>query len=413
VYWIKAKAPSGIFSIHNLGESAITKAKSGGTISVNDLKDGEYLSAFVMANKAGYLDAISNVATAEKKPVDPNGTDPNDPDPIDPNDPPTPLYTHPDLLWSDEFNGDSLDLTKWNYDYGDGGHYGNGGWGNGEQQFYTPDNVSVKDGKLVIEGKRVKTDEERAKYNGMDFSSGKILTGGTLNLDGTTHPPKFTVQMGRVEARMKLPRGIGLWPAFWMLGSNISQYSGAAGTNFVGWPRCGEIDIMESNGINDDALYPRGQPFYSTVPGDDRSWANTVGNRYGVCIHAGEAYDPGYWLRGADYDHASSLATEYNVYGVKWNTEKMIFYFNDTEVCELIWAEQEEREMANQGRPAYTNAFYKDFYIIFNLAICGGYLGWIDKGLVLSMIDDYPYEDRCLMVDWVRVYRWSGEDDEK
>ena len=118
------------------------------------------------------------------------------------------------LVWEENFDSKTLDLTSWNFDIG------NGcpdlcGWGNNERQLYTETNHTLKDGNLIIQ----------AKLENEVFTSTKITTKG-----------KKQFQYGRFEARAKLPVGHGLWPAFWMLGSNISS---------VGWPKCGEIDILE------------------------------------------------------------------------------------------------------------------------------------------------------------------------
>ena len=124
------------------------------------------------------------------------------------------------LLWSEEFNyKGKLDSTKWNYETGDGCPH-NCGWGNNEVQVYSNDlkNVHVENGSLFIEA---------IKTNGK-WTSGRITTQAKYNF---TH--------GRLEFRAKLPKGKGTWPALWMLGESISK---------VGWPACGEVDVMEHVG---------------------------------------------------------------------------------------------------------------------------------------------------------------------
>ena len=118
------------------------------------------------------------------------------------------------LVWSDEFNGDVLDLTSWNFELGDGCP-DLCGWGNNERQVYTKENHRLEDGKLII----------TAKKEGDRYTSTRITTQG-----------KHEFQYGRMEARAKVALGQGIWPAFWMLGSDIKE---------VGWPACGEIDILE------------------------------------------------------------------------------------------------------------------------------------------------------------------------
>ncbi|MEN3323679.1 glycoside hydrolase family 16 protein [Mariniflexile soesokkakense] len=128
----------------------------------------------------------------------------------------------PQLIWSDEFNTDGApDTSKWGYDIGNGVN----GWGNGEKQYYTnrSDNVRVENGVLKIIAKK-------ENYQGFEYTSTRLLTKG-----------KFDFTYGRVDVRAKLPSGSGTWPAIWMLGANIDS---------VGWPACGEIDIMEHWGHN-------------------------------------------------------------------------------------------------------------------------------------------------------------------
>ena len=356
-------------------------------------------------------------------------------------------YTHPDLVWADEFNGDTLDLTKWNYDWAKGDQYGNGGWGNGEFQYYHPDNVSVKDGKLIIEV----TQQDRCvcgevhtvnynnaanqyigKYTYGGYKSGKITTAGTKNLDGSFEPVKYMVAAGhRLEASIKVPRGRAFWPAFWGLGANVNEENSGSG-KVMGWPRCGEIDIMETSGVRDKV--------------------------YGVHLHAGMTYMDGYWNVGGDYEHETSLADDFYVYGVKWDDKDIIFYLQNKEQTETLyeWAlnyeEREEIEANNHGGrwTAFTDTFYtQDFSIIFNFAISGAYTAdhynpytdelsdnggrhthwdswnsaWVqddnipvtwavppkDSAFTNNDINSQSYKDRTLQADWVRVHRWNRD----
>ena len=128
------------------------------------------------------------------------------------------------LVWSDEFNGTSLNLADWTIDIGDGCP-SLCGWGNNELQYYRAENVSVADGHLTLTSKR-------EWFGGRSFTSGKILT-----------RDKQTFQYGRIEMRAKLPQGSGMWPAFWMLPQDDA---------YGGWAASGEIDIMESiNGMSE------------------------------------------------------------------------------------------------------------------------------------------------------------------
>ncbi|MDT0651785.1 glycoside hydrolase family 16 protein, partial [Autumnicola edwardsiae] len=146
-----------------------------------------------------------------------------------------------DLAWSDEFDGDVLDTDTWNYEIGNGTN----GWGNGEVQYYTEENVSVQDGNLMITARR-------EAESGFDFTSARITT-----------QDKYEFTYGRIEARAKMPAGGGTWPAIWMLGANFDD---------VGWPETGEIDIMEWVGNKPErtssALHYPGNSGGNAVVGD-------------------------------------------------------------------------------------------------------------------------------------------------
>lgn len=147
-----------------------------------------------------------------------------------------------DLVWSDEFDGDTLDTDTWNYETGNGTN----GWGNGEVQYYKEENVNVQDGSLFITAKR-------EAESGFDFTSARITT-----------QDKYEFTYGRIEARAKMPEGGGTWPAIWMLGANFDE---------VGWPETGEIDIMEWVGNDPDrtssALHFPGNSGGNAVVGDE------------------------------------------------------------------------------------------------------------------------------------------------
>lgn len=135
-----------------------------------------------------------------------------------------------ELVWQDEFEGDSLDLTKWSYQYGTGAEYGLDGWGNSEEEYYTdrPENVRVEDGKLILTAIK----EEEA-YEQKPYTSGRIRT-------VSDEETLFATTYGRIEARIRMPEGEGIWPAFWMLPVDETIYGG--------WAASGEIDIMEAKG---------------------------------------------------------------------------------------------------------------------------------------------------------------------
>jgi len=170
-----------------------------------------------------------------------------------------------ELLWSDEFDGEALDTTIWNYETGNG----TDGWGNGEVQYYTQDNVAVTGGSLVITAKR-------ETQNGFDFTSGRITT-----MDN------FEVTYGRVEARAKMPVGGGTWPAIWMLGANF---------DVVGWPATGEIDIME---------------FVGNKPNEVSSALHFPGNSGGNAIFEAIPID--------------NAASQWHTYAVEWTASEITF----------------------------------------------------------------------------------------
>jgi len=268
------------------------------------------------------------------------------------------------LVWRDEFDGEELDTSKWNYDYGSGSQYGgSAGWGNNEKQWYLPRNVRVENGKLVIEALNDLS-------GAFPYSSGKITTKGTANHTGAvTYPAKafMGVTTGFVEARIKAPRGAGFWPAFWMLSADVDQYSGYPA---VGWPKSGEIDIFEMNGGRME--------------------------RHSQTIHYGSLYPDQKWSKGTGGYNVPNMADDFHVYAVGWNSSRLKFYF-DGEVKATIDFPLPEGVNAN------SQVFYNEipWVIIINLAVSGNYVG----GSVPSdAVFTGPVEDRSLMVDWVRVY---------
>ena len=228
-----------------------------------------------------------------------------------------------ELVWADEFEGDVLADTSWSYDTGTG----NNGWGNNESQYYTdrPENVSVTDGLLRITA-------QRENFSGSDFTSARIVT-----MD------KFEFTYGRVEIRAKLPSGGGTWPALWMLGANF---------DVVGWPECGEIDMMEHVG-ND--------------PTRVLSALHFPGNNGGNAV-----------VQSTTVEDAE---TEFHVYKTIWTENTIRFYVDD----ELYHTFDN-----NAGIP-----FNHDFFLIFNVAVGGTLGGTIDPDFSAGTME----------VDYVRVYQ--------
>lgn len=232
------------------------------------------------------------------------------------------------LLWNDEFDGKSIDPANWTYDLG------GGGWGNGEMQVYTdaPENARVENGLLIIEGRK-----ETNENGGFQFTSARLKTQGLQ-----------TFQYGRIEARIKVPAGKGLWPAFWMLGENFPV---------VGWPDCGEIDIMEYVGREPDLII-------GTMHGPGYSGAVGLSK----------------WNR-QNYN----IADDFHTYAIEWDANQ-ISWFYDGEIYSTYTRE-------DVGDRQWV--FDQPFFIILNLAI-GGTLG----GLV-TPDTQFPAQ---YLVDYVRVY---------
>ena len=137
------------------------------------------------------------------------------------------------LIWSEEFDGDTLNTEIWKFDIGNGHSRWNPGWGNGELEYYTEgDNIYLENGMLVIEARKEKVKDSYGEY---------YYTSTRINTEN-----KFKVKYGKIEARAKFPYGKGLWPAIWLLGTNY---------RYVRWPLCGEIDIVEFLGHDRYTVY--------------------------------------------------------------------------------------------------------------------------------------------------------------
>lgn len=232
------------------------------------------------------------------------------------------------LVWSDEFNGTSLNRANWTPEIGTG----SGGWGNNELQYYTDraQNVQVTGGNLVITA-------QKESYGGMNYTSARIRT---QDLKSFTY--------GKVEARIKLPSGQGLWPAFWMLGSNISS---------VGWPKSGEIDIMERVNHNP---YVNGTVHWDA--GGHAEYGRVSGN--------------------LDF-------SQFHVYSIEWDS-KYIRWFVDG---------QQFNEFYIENGTGNTEEFQRPFFLLLNLAVGGNWPG--------SPNNSTPFPSQML-VDYVRVYQDSG-----
>ena len=253
------------------------------------------------------------------------------------------------LVWRDEFNGTSLDTTKWNYQTGTQDSYGSSTgpqyWGNDELQYYTQDAVTVSNGSLVITAKK-QTMGDRP------YTSGRILT-----------RDKGSWTYGYFEARMKTPTGNGMWPAFWML----PQPSTTANTDNIygGWPANGEIDIMEAKG--------------------------RLANKVDTTLHFGKAWNEHEYK--TEETTLRSNTDQWHTYAVEW-TADYIYWFVDGirvhAVNKYTWWSQ---DTANKGQ---SKPFDQPFYILLNLAVGGHYDNYVEP--------DAGFTQASMYVDYVRVY---------
>ena len=237
------------------------------------------------------------------------------------------------LVWSDEFNqpdGSSPDPANWGYDIG------GGGYGNNELENYTSrtNNARIEGGQLVIEA-------NQENYGGNNYTSARMLTKG-----------KWSWAYGRIEARIKIPRGLGIWPAFWTLGTNIDS---------VGWPTCGEIDIMENIGKEPSLVH-------GTIHGPGYSGADGITASYALA-------------------KSQSFADDFHVFAVEWEPNVIRFYADDH-----LYATRTPADLPKGAKWVYDHPFF----LLLNVAVGGPWPGSPDATTVFPQV---------MLVDYVRVYR--------
>jgi beta-glucanase (GH16 family) len=233
------------------------------------------------------------------------------------------------LVWSDEFDsGTSPNPANWTYEIGDGSAQGIPGWGNGEQQFYTnrPENIDVANGFLTITARG-------ENYSGKNYTSARIKT-----------QEKFSFKYGRMVVRAKLPSKSGTWPAVWLLGNSITQ---------VGWPRCGEIDVIEQRGT-------------------DKTKIMGAVHWFDQGTNANAKYDKDVSVAG--------LTTEFKKYTFEWTPTVVRYFVDNTKYFEMT---------INESMP-----FNEPFFIVTNIAMGGTLGGPIPSG----------FSTDKLMIDYIRVY---------
>ena len=278
------------------------------------------------------------------------------------------VATFSNLTMSDEFDVEGAPNSDiWSFETGTG----TDGWGNNELQYYTdrPENVTVQNGLLVITALK-------EEYNGASYTSARLITKG-----------KFKQAYGRFEARIKVPGGSGLWPAFWLLGENF---------DVDGWPQCGEIDIME---------YRRQEP------------TKVSGSIHGPG-YSGETDPQGQVTKSYDLGN-DRYDAGFHVFGIEWGPEYINYYIDDVLYNQITPSDIEvtpadvvytlndavEAVEATEESPAVEAVeatdvtgdwvFNKPFYIIINLAVGGNFPGNPDDG------ETFPQN---MLVDYVRVY---------
>lgn len=225
------------------------------------------------------------------------------------------------LVWEENFDGKKLDEKVWNIETGDHG------WGNNERQMYTKENHRLENGHLVI----------TAKKTGEQYTSTRINT-----------KDKKEFQYGRIEARVKLSTGYGIWPAFWMLGGNISE---------VGWPKSGEIDIMEYIGREPHTIY--------------------------TTLHTSATHGE---FASSQKTTIKNIEEGFHVFAVDWSAEKMDFFVDDKLVHTYNPAIKDDK----------TWPFDQPFYVLVNMAVGGNFGGPDVDNTIL------PQE---YTIDYIRVYQ--------
>jgi beta-glucanase (GH16 family) len=239
------------------------------------------------------------------------------------------------LTWSDEFEEDRIDTTKWNFQVVEAGRF------NEEWQRYTDSskNAYIENNSLVI-----KAIHESNSHGLNQYTSARLHT---------AH--KYNFKYGKIVARIKLPEGKGIWPAFWMLGANIDENGGD-----TPWPQCGEIDILELYGTKDDAVIESN-------------------------LHYADSLDS-HAMTGPDAYKLSQgkFSDEFHIFSLEWNTDSVTWSVDGQEFASTSILADEFSE------------FHKEFFLLLNLAVGGTYAGRPDDST------NFPQH---MYIDWVRVYK--------
>jgi beta-glucanase (GH16 family) len=250
------------------------------------------------------------------------------------------------LIWSDEFNGNVLNTNYWSFDIGRGSN--NDGYGSWSLETFTdsPENCSVSNGFLIL---RI-VDDQNGKY----VSSAQVTT-----------KDKKTFYYGKIEARIKLPRGYGMWPGFCMFGTNIDS---------AGWPECGEIDVMEMRGGDHG---DSNRTIFGTLHFRNGSKSDFYPDKW--------TYEQATFRLPSDTD----FSRDFHVFGIIWDKEKIIFFVDDTPY------------RTNWIRSFLKTEFRLPFYLYFNIKTGGEFYAYRIKSKD-ELSGTLP---QSMLIDWVRYYR--------
>jgi len=241
------------------------------------------------------------------------------------------------LAWSDEFDSDTINPNNWNFQVEKAGRF------NKEWQRYTnsSENAYIENGCLVL-----KAIHEGKKHGLNQYTSARL---------NTAH--KFNFTYGKLAARIKLPYGKGIWPAFWMLGSSIDENGGD-----TLWPFCGEIDILELYGTTDDAVIE----------------AN---------VHYADKSDKHAMMGAVSYKlETGKFADDFHVFELEWDAEKFVWYVDGVQFASMLISDKE------------FSALHEDFFLLLNIAVGGTFAGRPDSST--------PFP-QFMYVDWIRHYKRS------
>lgn len=239
------------------------------------------------------------------------------------------------VIWQDEFDTTQIDRKKWDFQLGTGSEYGLSGWGNNELQFYTnrSDNARIENGSLIIEARK-------ETLQGQSYTSARLVTKG---LENWTY--------GKFEARIKLPKTRGLWPAFWMLPEENTYGS---------WPASGEIDIMELVGHTPEIIFGT--------------------------VHFGNNSNDRNYITGEYALDSGTFADDFHIFTVEWEAEQIRWKLNGVEY----------HSVTKSDLVPYRWPFDQPFYLLLNVAVGGNWPGNPDSSSI------FPQR---MVIDYVRVYK--------